>query len=40
MAGYTHYKWNEVNNAPVHDKGRKTFILQLDLKITLKPVSD
>ena len=40
IAGYTHYKWNQVKGGYVHDAGRKSFLLQLDLRQKLNPISD
>ena len=40
IAGYTHYKWNHVKNGWIHDSSRKSFLLQLDLRQRLNPISD
>ena len=40
IAGYTHYKWNQVKHGFVYDSGRKTFLLQLDLRQKLDPIMD
>ena len=30
VAGYSHYRWNQVNGYFVHDAGKKAFLLQLN----------
>jgi hypothetical protein len=39
VAGYSHYKWNEVNGY-VNDAGRHTLLLQLDCEQKMVPTSD
>ena len=37
VAGYSHYRWNEVNNNYVNDAGKKTFLLQLNRREKFVP---
>ena len=41
VAGYTHYKWNEMPNGNyVKDSARRAFLLLLDLQEKLVPIKD
>ena len=40
IAGFTHYKFNQVNNTYLNDAGRHAFLLQLDLQEKMVPISD
>ena len=40
IAGYTHYKFNQVSQTYLNDASRRAFLLQLDLQEKMVPVSD
>jgi predicted NAD-dependent protein-ADP-ribosyltransferase YbiA (DUF1768 family) len=40
IAGYSHYKWNQVDCGYVSDPDRRAFLLQLDSNKRLIPTSD
>ena len=40
IAGYSHYKWNQVKDDYVNDNGRRVFLIQMDLGEKLVPHCD
>ena len=38
IAGYTHYKWNQVKNNFVNDAGRKSFLRMVTIAIELSNI--
>ncbi len=39
IAGFTKYAWNAAKNDWVHDANKETFLLSLDLKEKMEPIS-
>jgi hypothetical protein len=40
IGGYTHYKWNQVpHNSYVNDAGKRAFLLQVDLREKMTPIT-